>query len=428
MTPLNQLGNLDLSAPEDSRAADLETLCGAVVRLVDHAHGHAQRRAIRRFLLEVAWLESQGVTDRPHEGRIGLFGLTPQMARVGIGVAQRQGWLDDLAGLSAGLTGAQLTQAADALKDVTEWPQDNDLFTAMLASDPFAALLARCFILSLPGAIPQDQAGRATYWAQQYNPDLVASENDREAAYLQGAQAADTAAPPSVPVSGASVVADPTQRALPYRTAAIGCIVVHTTGDTDWAAILRFYTDAQGFQPHYAIEQDGTIHQIVDEDVVAFHVGMSNTEIGHYQQGYNHWSHIRATQNQGTWSYTDTGAELANYGTWRDTWLSAPVQSPLDLATGANPNSVSVGIELEAPENAERTPDIFSDAQYDALIRLLASISTRNSLSIDRAHILGHYDANPFNRSNASGGWDPGEAFNWTRAIDGAAQAAAGNP
>ena len=421
MSDLSQLGSLDLTAPDDTRATELELLCGAVVHLVDSALGHAQRRAIRRFLLEVTWTESGGALERPHEGRIGLFGLSPSMAQTAVRSAQQQGQVQMLATLS-GLTPDQLGQAADALSGVTDWPVDNDLFTALMTSDPFAALAARCFILTLPGAIPQDQEGRARYWAQQYHPDSVTTEDDLTAVFLAGAQAVDSLAPPTLHLSGVTVVASPTQRALPYRQATIGCVVLHTTGDTDWTKILRFYDGAQGFQPHYAIEQDGTVHQIVDEDVVAFHVGLSRVEQGYYAQGYAAWSKVHAQHDDATdaWTYTVTGAELSNYHTWRDTWHTQGIESPLDLPTGAVPNAASVGIELQAPTDVERTADIFSDAQYAALTVLLASVAARNGIALDRSHVLGHYDANPFNRSNAHGGWDPGEAFNWSRAVDGA--------
>jgi N-acetyl-anhydromuramyl-L-alanine amidase AmpD len=422
---LGQLPSVDVSSTAAERARALEVICGAVVRLVDASKGHAQRRAIRRFLLEIAWHESTGATARSTGDRRGLWGLSPRMARVGVEFAASHGLLDDLAGL-VGTTQQDLRQASQALANQTAWPANNLIENALMTDDRFAALVARCFVLTLPGAIPQVGLERAAYWAARYGDDLSADPIDlalRVGQFTLSATAANLVAPPTLMIFGVAAEDSPSQRDLPYRNGNPLAFVIHTTGDTEWSKIIRFYTSADGLGPHYAIEVNGTVHQIVDEDVVAFHTAIFAADKTHFQQGYQHWSRVRVgkqtVNGQEQTVYTETDQELSNYRTWRDTWHTQGLESPLDLVTGAAPNNVSVGIELEQTEGTEKTPDIFTDAQYEALIRLVADIAARQGIQVDRDHLLGHYDCDPYSRSNSSGGWDPGERFNWTRLIDG---------
>lgn len=203
----------------------------------------------------------------------------------------------------------------------------------------------------------------------------------------------------------------PTARTLPPRPGKPVAIVVHTTGDTDLDKILRFYTGSDGLGPHYCIALDGTIYRIAAEDRVAWHAATTADERAAYAQGWQHWrSHAWKDG-----APVDTGGELPNYRAWRDTWL-ATTQSPLDLVTGAHPNYASVGIELQQPEKPG--PAIFGDVQYEALAELALDVGERNGITLDRRHVLGHYDVSPMQRSTARGGWDPGDAFAWGKLWD----------
>src|SRR5438132_882085 len=69
-----------------------------------------------------------------------------------------------------------------------------------------------------------------------------------------------------------NIVDNPTEAPLPARTKPVQAIIIHTTGSgSTWQQILNFYTDKNGYQPHYAIETDGTIHRTADESLVAWH-------------------------------------------------------------------------------------------------------------------------------------------------------------
>lgn len=205
-----------------------------------------------------------------------------------------------------------------------------------------------------------------------------------------------------------------TARALPERTRPIVAIIGHTTGDQDLDKILHWYDSPDGLQPHYVIGVDGTIYRIAWEDHVAWHAKIDPLEARLYQRGYQEWSR---------WNWPLGGAapqhlgadEYPGYRFWRTKWREGRgYQSPLDLITGDHPNSVSVGVELQATNK----PGVFTDAQYDRFAALCVDIATRNQLQLDATTLLGHSDVSPMRRSNAAGGWDPGELFDWNHVWD----------
>jgi N-acetyl-anhydromuramyl-L-alanine amidase AmpD len=212
------------------------------------------------------------------------------------------------------------------------------------------------------------------------------------------------------------LIESPTVRVLPARQAQIQAIIVHTTGESDAQGVLRFYRSPDGLQPHYVVMLDGTVHRIVTEDRVAYHAKIDPAEAALYRQGWNVWR--KWWWKQG--APVDMREEFSGYRSWRETWIeqaTPPIESPLDLVTGPHPNARSVGIELLQPKTPG--PDIFTDAQYAALIELVAEIGARHKLPLDRRHVLGHYDVSPMRRSSARGGWDPGERFAWGRLLGG---------
>lgn len=202
-----------------------------------------------------------------------------------------------------------------------------------------------------------------------------------------------------------------TARKLPERGYPIKAIVVHTTGDSDFNKIMTWYERPDGLQPHYMIDVVGTIRRLVFEDHIAWHCMIKPLEARLYQRGYAEWSCWNWPLNKD--APVNFGGEFSGYSLWRDTWR-ARFQSPLELITGDHPNSVSVGIELQATDK----PGVFLPAQYQALAELLVDVATRNGIPLDRDHVLGHQDCSPMRRCSSSGPWDPGAAFDWNRLWD----------
>ena len=135
------------------------------------------------------------------------------------------------------------------------------------------------------------------------------------------------------------------------RKLPVSMIVLHYTGMPDAeGAIARLTSPEAKVSAHYVIEEDGTVHALVDEEHRAWHAGKS------------YWRGV-----------TDV-------------------------------NSASVGIEIVNPGH-EFGYRAFPDEQIAALIPLLASIKDRHGVS--RGNVVGHSDIAPARKE------DPGELFPW---------------
>lgn len=138
------------------------------------------------------------------------------------------------------------------------------------------------------------------------------------------------------------------RRALP-----ISMVVLHYTGMRSAnEALERMCDPAAEVSAHYMIDEDGTVHRLVDEAKRAWHAGKSS---------------------------------------WRGI---------------SDINSASIGIELVNPGH-EWGYRPFTEAQMDSLLPLLADIVKRND--IPRANVVGHSDIAPERKE------DPGELFEWER-------------
>ena len=137
------------------------------------------------------------------------------------------------------------------------------------------------------------------------------------------------------------------------RKLPISILVLHYTGMIDAASAIERLTDAEAkVSSHYLIAEDGQILRLVDESRRAWHAGKS------------HWRGIDDV------------------------------------------NSASIGIELVNPGH-EFGYRPFSEAQYQALMPLMADITER--YGITRGNIVGHSDIAPVRKE------DPGELFDWER-------------
>lgn len=139
----------------------------------------------------------------------------------------------------------------------------------------------------------------------------------------------------------------------------IDCVVIHYTDVATMKEALDILTDPKReVSSHYAIDEDGAIYQLVDDEKRAWHAGPSSW-MG--QDNVNHFS---------------IGIELQNGGYYAGYAL-----------TGAWPS--------------------FSDVQIEALIQLLKVLMKKFPISLNR--IIGHEDIAPGRKI------DPGPAFPWEK-------------
>lgn len=133
---------------------------------------------------------------------------------------------------------------------------------------------------------------------------------------------------------------------------AIDMLVLHYTGMKSCAEALKRLCDSEAkVSAHYLIDEDGTVHRLVDETERAWHAGVA---------------------------------------TWRGE---------------SNINSRSVGIELVNPGH-EWGYRVFPDVQMQALIPLAKDIVERHGIAA--RDVVGHADVAPVRKQ------DPGEKFDWT--------------
>ena len=135
------------------------------------------------------------------------------------------------------------------------------------------------------------------------------------------------------------------------RTAPVSMIVLHYTGmPTAAEALARLCDPAAKVSAHYFVDEDGSVHQLVDEDKRAWHAGKS------------HWRGI-----------TDV-------------------------------NAASIGIEIVNPGH-DWGYRAFPADQIAAVVRLVHTIKDR--YEITRGNVVGHSDIAPTRKR------DPGELFPW---------------
>jgi N-acetylmuramoyl-L-alanine amidase len=130
-------------------------------------------------------------------------------------------------------------------------------------------------------------------------------------------------------------------RLAPYRPEAI---VIHIMAGSLLGTDSWFANPAAGVSAHYGIGRNGQIHQYVREEDTAFHAGTVDRPL---------WQTIKRT------------------------------------AAGVivNPNHYTIGIEHEGRET-----DVWTDSMCGTSGELIAAISARWGIPVDRAHIVKHHE------------------------------------
>lgn len=124
-------------------------------------------------------------------------------------------------------------------------------------------------------------------------------------------------------------------------------IVIHIMAGSLKGTDSWFANPVSKVSAHYGVGFHGEIHQYVQEKNKAWHAG---------------------------------GVNAPNFKLFKN---------------GVNPNEYTIGIECEGYDLKDAP-----QAQLTALAALVADICTRNSILIDRDHIIGHYQINSVSRPN----------------------------
>lgn len=148
--------------------------------------------------------------------------------------------------------------------------------------------------------------------------------------------------------------------------------------------------------PSAVIGLEGEIVQLLTDDVVAHHIGVSAAH--------------RAAYLNGTWTKTIPAAVVDR---WRAAWPAYP--SPAHLYPGASANSYYFGVELCPTTHTIYQPagtgQRFTARQYDSLARLGVDLARRHGWPHSwwtSARFAGHGEVAILDRMDAGGEWDPG--------------------
>lgn len=138
------------------------------------------------------------------------------------------------------------------------------------------------------------------------------------------------------------------------RTEKVRYIILHCTEMADDAEAIEWWCDPEKeISPHYFIQKDASLIQLVEEDEIAWHAGVSR---------------------------------------WGD---------------DVNLNGCSIGIEIS--NLGEGSGDEYTGFQYEVLIQLLKEIIDRHAIA--PANVLAHSDIAPERKQ------DPGSHFDWSRLV-----------
>ncbi len=136
-------------------------------------------------------------------------------------------------------------------------------------------------------------------------------------------------------------------------TRSIDQIVVHVTEGSFWGSIRWLRNPHAGGSSHFVVSREGEVVQMVSTSDIAWHAG-------------NRWTNRR-----------------------------------------------SIGIEHEGYSGRGG----FTEAQYEASARLVAYLSKRFGIPLDRRHVIGHHEVPhptvPGRKGGAHAHWDPGPHWRW---------------
>lgn len=161
---------------------------------------------------------------------------------------------------------------------------------------------------------------------------------------------------------------------------------------------LEWYRNKDRSGVHYVVGndpgRDGTLYQMVEDNIYGAHVGISASERSAYLNGS--WINHRDITE-------DAVAQ------WRRRWPG--FKSPQHLYPTESPNACYVGIEMVPLPEARDNGLWFSTAQHEAVRILAHDLAQRHGWPdgwMDTPRLVGHEDVDAFARWDKRGGWDPG--------------------
>lgn len=151
---------------------------------------------------------------------------------------------------------------------------------------------------------------------------------------------------------------------------------LYNQGTEKWIKYLKYFNWYKNY-PNDAIYVDGDLNPVWDKTEAAF-VARADAQ---------------------AWS---------EYDYFRARWPGLDV--PINFAVDPDPNNYSIGIETLGFGAKSADADVYTDAMYKTLEQLVADLSDKYAIPLEKGWIIGHEDVNPIGRF----GWDPAPGFDWS--------------
>lgn len=209
-------------------------------------------------------------------------------------------------------------------------------------------------------------------------------------------------------------------------------IVVHVTGTDSFASVKRTFLTPKSVSAHYVIGKAGELYQFVPDQYRAWHAGIDKSTRSLLRKGQDIWSRyvkyfswykkypVGAVFVDGdlnpVWGRTEAVFVLRRdrgrwdeYDYFRQRW--GEDAQPVNFEVDPDPNNYSIGIELVGFGSKTPDDDVYTEAMYETLSRLIEDLSERHGIPMEKRRIVGHEDVNPVARF----GWDPNQGFDWRK-------------
>lgn len=200
---------------------------------------------------------------------------------------------------------------------------------------------------------------------------------------------------------------------------AMVCCVAHTTGYGAGVKRLdkRFGSDMEKIDEAYAHRLATTLkykgHFFIGRAGGLWHLAPLRFRTYHSSSSYqNHYDQRGWHRRKKVWKRGRAVKVDVSFWKGRYPDLSSPLELPgFKKGPGGkrNINYHSWAFDLLAP----RPKQDYTQAQYQRAAQLIWYVHTTYNIPLDRHHVVGHEDINPFDRSNRFGPWDPGPRWDW---------------
>lgn len=211
-------------------------------------------------------------------------------------------------------------------------------------------------------------------------------------------------------------------------------VVIHVTGTDSLDDVRRTFLARNSVSAHYLVGKDGSLYQFVPDAHRAWHAGIDSNTRRIYRRGAAQWTRYLKYFNwygnyptdsgyvdgdlRPVWDQTEAAfVTRAGGGRWAEYdyfFTRCPGRdAPVNFEVDPDPNNYSIGIETLGFGAKAPDPQVYPDAMYETLRKLLADLAARYSIPLTRDRVVGHEDVNPIARF----GWDPNAGFEWSRIL-----------